>query len=310
MSSYIQAEPRMTLRAIHTTVYDYSTPAFESHNEVRLMPIDNGDQRLMDFKLKVSPDTPVFSYAKRGGVVHHFGIRPPHLRLEIMAEATVETFRENPFDGLNLLFNDFDFYRLEPTRQEYVEFLSPSPYVPAHEGARQIAESALAKNSDSAVAFLLELNRLIHESLVYDPDATHVHSTLDEVLDGQAGVCQDFAHLMVACARSQGIPARYVSGYLYVEKIDQNIRGQGATHAWVECLMPNGRWVGLDPTNNLLVNDRYIKIHIGRDYSDVSPTKGVYVGTPATRLDVRVKVERLEAQGLGSLGARDADRKD
>lgn len=283
----------MTLRATHTTVYEYATPALDSHNEARLMPIDNGDQQLLDFQIRVSPDTAVFSYSKPGGAVHHFGIRSPHIRLEITAEATVTTFRENPFDGLNLIFDDFDFYRAESTRQSYAEYLSPSPYVPVHEGARQIAESALSRSADSAAAFLMELSKVIHESLDYDPDATHVHSTLDEVLDGKAGVCQDFAHLMIACARSQGIPARYVSGYLYVESVAEGMRGEEATHAWVECLMPNGHWTGFDPTNNLLANDKYIKVHIGRDYSDVTPTKGIYVGTPATKLDVTVKVERI-----------------
>lgn len=284
----------MMLRAIHTTLYEYASPASESHNEVRLMPIDNGDQRVVDFKISVDPYTPVFSYDRPGGVVHHFGIRPPHRHLKIVAEATVETFRENPFEEINLIEDDFDFYRSEEVRQRYVEFLSPSPYIRPNKGANEIAEAALANRPASTASYLLELSRLLHESLAYDPDATHVHSTLDEVLAGRAGVCQDFSHLMIACARSQGIPARYVSGYLYVEKDDEGMRGEEATHAWVECLMPDGRWAGFDPTNNLLASDRYIKVHIGRDYSEVTPTKGVYVGTPATKLEVQVHVEKLE----------------
>ncbi len=285
----------MILRAVHTTRYEYAIPALESHNEVRLMPIDNGDQRLLDFRVSVSPNTPVFHYDKPGGVVHHFGIRAPHSHLEITAEATVETFRTNPYDGLNLVYPDFDFYKPDEVRQRYIEYLSPSPYISNHEGAREIADSVMQKNPQSSAQFLLELGRLLNASLAYDPDATHVHSTLDEVIEGKAGVCQDFSHLMIACARSQGIPARYVSGYLYVEKDDEGIRGEEATHAWVECLMSDGRWAGFDPTNNLMASDHYIKVHIGRDYSDVTPTKGVYVGTPATKLDVSVSVLKLNS---------------
>ncbi len=284
----------MILRATHTTLYEYASPAFESHNEVRLMPIDNGDQRVVDFKISVDPYTPVFSYDKPGGVVHHFGIRPRHDRLQIVADAMVETFRENPFEKVNLIEDDFDFYRSEEIRQRNVEFLSPSPYIQPNKGAEQIATEAFADRPPSTASYLLALSRLLYGSLTYDPNATHVHSTLDEVITGRAGVCQDFSHLMIACARSQGIPARYVSGYLYVEKDDKGIRGDEATHAWVECLMPDGRWAGFDPTNNLLASDRYIKIHIGRDYSDVTPTKGIYVGTPAAKLEVLVHVEKLE----------------
>jgi transglutaminase-like putative cysteine protease len=285
----------MILRVVHTTVYNYSTPAYESHNEVRLMPSDDVHQRLLEFQIDIKPFTQVYSYETVGGTVHHFGIRPPHSRLEIATESTVETYRSNPFDGLNLINDDFDFYLQESTRQAYAEFLAPSPYVPEHSGADEIAEAAFARNSESAATFLLELNKYLCETLDYDPDATHVHSTLDDVISGQAGVCQDFAHLMIACARSRGIPARYVSGYLYVEAIDQGLRGEQATHAWVECLMPNGQWTGFDPTNNLLTGDRYIKVHVGRDYSDVSPTKGVYVGTPTIKLEVKVRVEKLES---------------
>ncbi|MBC8065307.1 MAG: hypothetical protein H7Y17_10780, partial [Chlorobia bacterium] len=116
----------MTLRAIHKTTYDYATPAFENHNEARLMPIDNGDQHLVDFQIRVEPYTSVFAYDRPGGRVHHFGIRSPHSRLEIITEATVETFRDNPYEDLNLLEDDFDFYRLESTRQANIEYLAPS----------------------------------------------------------------------------------------------------------------------------------------------------------------------------------------
>jgi transglutaminase-like putative cysteine protease len=146
---------------------------------------------------------------------------------------------------------------------------------------------------EAVVDFLLKLSRHLFESFSYDPDVTHVHSTVDEVLELGAGVCQDFAHVMIGCCRTQGIPARYVSGYLYSQQ-GSDMRGNEAMHAWVECALPDGRWLALDPTNNLLANDLYVRVHVGRDYSEVAPTRGVYMGTPAQSLEVTLSVERVQ----------------
>ena len=151
----------------------------------------------------------------------------------------------------------------------------------------------------SAASFLLRLNEHLHGYLSYDPDATHVYSTLEDVVAACGGVCQDFAHFALACARSAGIPARYVSGYLYGGP-GSYLRGESATHAWFECLLPGGRWLALDPTNNLVAGDHYIRVHVGRDYTDVSPTRGAYVGCPASKLDVSVKVVELNEVAVGA----------
>jgi transglutaminase-like putative cysteine protease len=235
----------------------------------------------------------VFHYDEPGGTVHYFGVRSAHPILEIVAEALVETHVENPFEGLNLLEADWEFYESDATRQANTEFLTESPYVTLNEEVRQIAEDVRATSNDAVADYLLRLAHWIHEALTYDPDATHVHTKLHEVLVIRAGVCQDFAHLMIACCRVLGVPARYVSGYLYVGGVD-GMRGEQATHAWLECLLPNGKWLAVDPTNDLLGNDRYVAVHKGRDYSDVTPTRGVYIGTPAKSLDVAVNVDRLD----------------
>jgi len=282
----------MILRAIHRTVYHYSTPSFDSHNEVRLMPLTDDSQVCQEFHLRVSPTTKVFEYNEPGGSVHHFGLRERHPYLEIVAEALVQTTLENPFAGLNLLDPDWAFYDQERTKQDYAEYLSESPYVSFGEEVDRIALRAKADSNGSAADFLRKLTHWIHEELDYDTDATHVHSKLHEVLEVRAGVCQDFAHLMIACCRTVGIPAKYVSGYLYVGG-EGGLRGDHATHAWVDCLLPDGRWLSLDPTNDLLANDRYIRIHTGRDYSEVTPTRGVYVGTPAKDLQVSVRIDMV-----------------
>ena len=295
-SDLYRTEKRMLLHCEHRTTYRYPGHAVDSHNEVRLMPISDEHQTCVDFKLSVSPPTRVFSYAEPGGVVHYFGIRGPHATMEIVATALVETRLINPFDNLNLMVDDFDFYALPTTRQAYAEFLVPSLYVPLHQEAKHWAET-LRNPGESVASFLIELNQAIHDRMEYDKDVTHVHSTVDEIWSLKAGVCQDFAHLMMACTRSLGIPTRYVSGYLCGGE-DSGIRGEQATHAWVECALPSGKWLGLDPTNNLLANDRHIRVHMGRDYGDVTPSKGIYVGWAAERLDVSVTVHPVEQAAL------------
>ncbi len=282
----------MILRAIHRTLYCYPIPAFDSHNEVRLMPLDDATQTCIEFHLRVQPDTKVYCYGEPGGVVHHFGLRDSHSMLEIVAEAVVETVLVNPYEGLNLLDRDLDFFALDSTKQDFAEYLVASPFIIINEEVQSIANSVLLESNGSTADFLRRLMEWIYQSLAYDPDATQVHTKLRDVLEIKAGVCQDFAHLMIACARSLGIPSRYVSGYLFVHG-DDGLRGDHATHAWVDCLLPDGRWLALDPTNNLLANERYIRIHTGRDYSEVAPTRGVYVGVAAAELAVSVRVDKV-----------------
>ena len=152
----------------------------------------------------------------------------------------------------------------------------------------------------------MALTRQLYRVLTYAPGSTHVNSSIRQVLDHGAGVCQDFAHLMLAVCRRQGIPSRYVSGYLYTGEEHSEPGGEGdlardpdaphglvsgnAMHAWVECLLPDNRWHGFDPTNNLLTNDYYVKVHTGRDYGDVPPVRGVYRGPLVHTMDVSVKV--------------------
>jgi transglutaminase-like putative cysteine protease len=133
----------------------------------------------------------------------------------------------------------------------------------------------------------------IHAEFVYLPAVTHVHTTMPEALRLRRGVCQDFAHVMTGLCRALGIPARYVSGYLYNGPADR-LKGAQATHAWVEVFVPGIGWRGLDPTNAQQANSRYVKIASGRDYGDVSPLRGTYRGTAQRKLSVEVLVTRLD----------------
>jgi transglutaminase-like putative cysteine protease len=231
------------------------------------------------------------------GRVHHFDVNVSHCRLEIHATSEVDTLEEDPHSGVNWVGDDWDELRDRKLSAGYAEFLAPSPYVPFDSRAVEIG-AAIHEPGISVAEFLVRLSRHLHKTLDYDPDVTHVHTVLHDVLEHRAGVCQDFAHVMLACCRCQGIPARYVSGYLYTDG-SLHLRGSQATHAWVECLVPGGKWLGLDPTNSMVVNDRYIKVHAGVDYSDVSPTRGIYFGPAASSLQVGVHVQSLPA-AMGS----------
>jgi transglutaminase-like putative cysteine protease len=280
----------MLLHTLHRTRYAYPSPVIESHNALRLAPLSDDDQRLLDFRLSVSPPARLFSYTQPGGTVHHFNVRAPHSELEIVAESRVETRRANPFESLNLAEDDWEFYERYGVRQDYAEFLAPTRLVSLHAEADRIAQVAQRKAGAGAASFLIALTRLLHRLLTYEPGATHVHTALDDFLEDRRGVCQDFAHLMLAVCRSRNIPARYLSGYVYSPSDAPSTHAEQATHAWVECLLPGGFWRGFDPTNNLLANERYVKVHWGRDYADVPPTRGVYRGASDNSISVEVAV--------------------
>ena len=136
----------------------------------------------------------------------------------------------------------------------------------------------------------------LHRSFTYLPGSTWVVSPIEHILDSRQGVCQDYAHVMIAIARSWHIPACYVSGYLYMDGQGGEAVPQKATHAWVECRLPGLGWIGFDPTNRSLANERHIRVAVGRDYQDVAPVRGVFVGGGESRLDVEVRVRRPPRQ--------------
>lgn len=319
----------MRLRVIHTTRYVYPTPAAESHNEVRLMPLSDEDQTCLDFRLQTIPPARIFAYDLPSGRVHHFDLRAPHSELTVNAESLVVTHRHDPFAHLQLTHDDSEFYTREGVHQRHAEYLVPTTRVQLHPETDRIAAVARRQAGVGTASFLIAVTRLLYRVVSYTPGATNVNTPIQEVLEHKSGVCQDFAHLMLAVCRRQGIPARYVSGYLYTGELaagslarigaavgtestveegaapepgeavsveedsdpsPEGFVGGDAMHAWVECLLPDERWHGFDPTNNLLTNDHYIKVHYGRDYGDVPPLRGVYRGPFAHTLEVSVRV--------------------
>jgi len=280
----------------HTTRYEYDAPLLgECFMEARLRPLTvPGEQVCRDYAITVDPPTPVFGYDQlhQMGLVNHFVLRgDPHQFLSIQAESVAETLRDNPFEDLNLLAEDWPLLADPALHEQFAEFLAPTPLVPLF--GSWSGPEPLPGVLDYAQA----LSNEIYTQFEYVPGSTDISTPLADFAHQKRGVCQDYAHLMLAAARSRGVPARYVSGYVYAGK-DDGTQGAGATHAWIELYLPHAQaWKGFDPTNNILVADRHIKVAVGRDYADVPPTKGIVraaVGNPlpsetALKVDVRVE---------------------
>jgi transglutaminase-like putative cysteine protease len=154
---------------------------------------------------------------------------------------------------------------------------------------------ATERKRRSPLAFLLDITAAVHRTFKYVKKSTAVNSPIEDALRSRQGVCQDFAHIMIALVRNARIPCRYVSGYLYHGGEDSHPSADGATHAWVEALLPGIGWVGFDPTTNRLADEKHIRTAIGRDYADVPPTMGMMKGKAETQLQVRVRVTPSQA---------------
>ena len=289
----------MKFHIAHTTRYEYDAPLLgECFMEARLRPLTvPSEQVCREYKITTEPPVAVFGYDQlhQMGLVNHFVLRgDPHQFLAIHAESTVETLRDNPFEDLDLLAEDWPMLADGALHEQLAEFLAPTPLVPLY-GSWSGPEPL-----PGVLAYAQALSDQIYTQFEYVPGSTDISTPLAEFVAGRRGVCQDYAHLMLAAARSRGVPARYVSGYIYAG-VGEGANGAGATHAWVELYLPHARaWRGFDPTNNVLVADRHIKVAVGRDYADVPPTKGIVraaMGSPlpsATALHVDVQVEKLD----------------
>jgi transglutaminase-like putative cysteine protease len=279
----------------HLTRFCYSSPVSESIMEARLQPRTEGVQRCLSFQLTVEPRTLVNVYRDYlGNNVHHFDVPGKHRELRILAESLVESQPppDPPYSLPETAWQELDTL---VTSGDYWEMLMPSHFAQPTDALSELIRELKVERRDDPFTFLRELNDVIYKWFDYVPKATRVDSPIDHAIEARQGVCQDFAHIMIALARSVKIPCRYVSGYLYRGEKDHDRSSEGATHAWVEALLPGLGWVGYDPTNNLFAGERHIRTAIGRDYADVPPTKGVFKGGADSELRVSVRVAPSDA---------------
>jgi transglutaminase-like putative cysteine protease len=283
------------LEVRHVTRYLYDDFVRESVMEVWMQPQKQAGQRLISFDLDLDPAAQIFSYADTfGNAVYHFDIPQPHDRLTIVARSAVETV-EPPALPEGLDRGEWDRLKSDFVRGENFDFLHPHGFArstPALEAfaAEMKLDELRGLNPLRAVR---ELSKVIYESFGYEAGVTRADSPIDDVLKSRKGVCQDFAHVMIAICQSWAVPARYVSGYLFTDRKSGDRSDPDATHAWVEVFLPSLRWIGLDPTNNIVAGERHIACAVGRDYSDVPPTRGVYKGAAHETLAVRVTLRLL-----------------
>jgi transglutaminase-like putative cysteine protease len=278
---------------LHQTTYRYSGKIHESYSVVRLRPRSDSSQYCTKYELSVAPRTRVFSYVDRfGNEVQHFAVLPEHDVLSIAARSSVITVR-SPEPEMPAPVTMAELAADPELRWLYDE-LHESQYVVFGPGLRAFAaEVGEPEAGDDLAAWYAHAGTAIHEAFAYDTKATSVQTTIDEAIRVRAGVCQDYAHILVALCRYHGVPARYVSGYVYSGQ-EGSVLGADASHAWCEAYLgPAAGWVGFDPTNDTLIDDRFARIACGRDYRDVSPVRGLYKGAQQGSMSVNVAMEAL-----------------
>ena len=278
----------------HTTIFRYEPAVRESVMEVRMQPRSEGPQRCLKFQLDVAPAANVMQYRDfMGNSVHHFDIAAGHTEIEVKAEALVELQPADPPTAAAAGdWTDLDA-RIEA--DDYSEMLMPSQFVCDSEQLQKLSHELDCRRRGNPFDLVTELNGRIFRAFAYVPNSTKVDSPIDEALRARQGVCQDFAHIMIALLRHIGVPARYVSGYLFRGPDSHDRSTEGASHAWVEALLPGLGWTAFDPTNDLIGGDRHIRVAIGRDYADVPPTRGVHKGEAQSELSVAVVVSPSDA---------------
>jgi transglutaminase-like putative cysteine protease len=273
----------------HLTRFRYDAAISESVMELRMQPRSEGAQHCVQFDLSIKPRTHVTSYHDHlGNLVHHFDVPGHHTNLTIKAEARVQIGPQTvPATMTAHAWNELDELLAEG---DYWEMLTPSRFATPTDLLRKLARELNFQRRDDPLSLLRELTAALHDTFEYSPQSTEVDSLIDEALLNRRGVCQDLAHIMITLVRGVGIPCRYVSGYLFHRVEDKDRSAADATHAWVEARLPGLGWVGFDPTNNLIAGERHIRVAIGRDYSDVPPTRGVFKGEAKSELSVAVQV--------------------
>ncbi|HTV39423.1 MAG TPA: transglutaminase family protein [Candidatus Sulfotelmatobacter sp.] len=291
----------MNYSITHRTTYEYAAPVAVSHHVARLEPRQTSAQMPGNFSLKILPQ-PVVRKARSDYFGNHlcfFSIQEIHEHLDIVATSRVQVSKHETsspetspsWEEVGKLFRD-------PVTPEVIspyQFVFDSPHVRASLELADYARESFVKGTP-LLEGALDLTRRIFKDFKYDSKATTVVTPLEEVLEKRRGVCQDFAHLSIACLRSLGLAARYVSGYLRTRPPEgkEKLVGTDASHAWFSVFCPGNGWKDFDPTNNLQVSEEHITVAYGRDFSDVSPVAGILTGGGQHEVKVSVDVEELE----------------
>ena len=300
----------MLLHVTHETRYDYTPPVETAQHLAHLKPLATASQRLVSHKLRITPEPAQRSELSDlyGNVRAFFALDSTHDELIVVAESVVDTktpvlspavARDLPWEAVRERF----IYRKGTTFDAASDFVFPSPYVPRHDNFAAYARPSFVPGRPT-FDVAMDLTQRMYRDFDYEPESTEINTPAVEALAQRKGVCQDFAHIMIACFRTMGLPARYVSGYLLTQPPPGKARliGADASHAWVSVYLPGrgdgagsaGDWADFDPTNGRQPGEDYVTLALGRDYSDVSPMRGVLHGGARHTLHVGVTVQPAE----------------
>lgn len=287
-------------RIEHVTKYRYDYPVRNCAMSLALKPLEDQGQRVSAFRIETEPEGSVFQVTDAfGNARHHLHLNRDHQALSITTRSTVDvTPRDAPPEecgegawatirGWRDSFHHWDYL-------DHSDLALPSPAL-----ERFVQRSGITPTGDP-LALLRRLSGALFERFEYVPGSTTISSTIEHILDTGRGVCQDYAHVMIAVARTWGIPARYVSGYVHDETAAGEGGGGTTSHAWVECRLPGPGWTGFDPTNATLADERHVRVAVGRDYRDVSPTRGILFGGGDIQLEVEVSMEPVPEHPVDS----------
>lgn len=308
--------PSMKLQVTHHTHYDYATAVETAQHMVCLQPQKSACQDISQHRLLIEPAPHQLNEERDvfGNMRTFFSYQTPHTSLDVTAVSQLETQAPKlvPADaGLmswNAVQSQFKYKAHQPF-DEAVEFVFPSPFVERHEDFAQYACPSFPLEAP-LLKCLRDLSHRIHQDFEYASQSTEINTPAREALTMRKGVCQDFAHIMLACLRTLGLPARYVSGYLVTRPPpgQDKLVGSDASHAWVSVYLPDlpgepsGRWYDLDPTNDHdgwgTPAEDYVRLAVGRDYGDISPIRGVIHGGANHSLQVGVTVEPWQSEAL------------
>ena len=276
------------LRVRHTTAYAYEGVVHASYNEARISPLDTSHQFTLEHRVEVGPPANIFRYRDYWGTrVHAFDIHREHTELVVIGTSVVETAERTPSADTSVTWDAIGSPGLT---DRFFEYLTATEFTCPDESVLGLAAELRAEAAPADA--VLAVGGWLRDHIEYEPGATSVSTTAPEVLRAGRGVCQDFVHLGLSSLRAAGIPARYVSGYLYPETAGGvGDTHQGQSHAWLEAWV--GDWHPIDPTSGADVAERHVLVARGRDYSDVAPLKGVYHGGPSRGLSVSVELTRV-----------------
>jgi transglutaminase-like putative cysteine protease len=279
----------------HITRYTYEEPVRDSANQIMLYPIKDDYQEVANHTIAITGNPPISTYIDYfGNEVGTFTHPFPHSELVIDSKLEVITHPRNFIDDTNPVSKQWELLEKLKYQLAFIDYYKSEPFI-ASEEIKKVIEAEHCRDC-TPLTVVQDFTKYIFENFKYQKGITTVESTLDEIWKLQSGVCQDFAHMLLYMLRLVNIPSRYVSGYICSSK--SGMRGEGATHAWIEVYLPNQGWIGFDPTNNCMVNDSHVRLAVGKNFTDCSPVRGTYRGTAGHTLDVTVSVQYEDGSTL------------